>query len=91
MKNAVTSALRNSLRLRLLAGTLFWIAASIIAAGWGLSSLFQRHVEVQFHAELKTYLDQLTAQLTLDGKGQRHGSRRSANSTRNTAGSSVGR
>lgn len=70
MKNAVTSALRNSLRLRLLAGTLFWIAASIIAAGWGLSSLFQRHVEVQFHAELKTYLDQLTAQLTLDGKGQ---------------------
>ncbi|MEF8711712.1 MAG: sensor histidine kinase [Candidatus Accumulibacter propinquus] len=70
MKNAVSSALRNSLRLRLLAGTLFWIAASIIAAGWGLSSLFQRHVEVQFHAELKTYLDQLTAQLTLDSKGQ---------------------
>ena len=70
MKNAVTGTLRNSLRLRLLAGTLFWIAASIIAAGWGLSSLFQRHVEVQFHAELKTYLDQLTAQLTLDSKGQ---------------------
>ncbi len=33
MKNAVTGTLRNSLRLRLLAGTLFWIAISIIAAG----------------------------------------------------------
>ncbi|WP_353850019.1 hypothetical protein [Accumulibacter sp.] len=78
MKNAVSSALRNSLRLRLLAGTLFWIAASIIAAGWGLSSLFQRHVEVQFHAELKTYLDQLTAQLTLDSKGSQPWPSRSA-------------
>jgi signal transduction histidine kinase len=74
MKHVVASTLRNSLRgslrLRLLAGTLFWIAISIIAAGWGLSNLFQRHVEVQFHAELKTHLDQLTAQLTLDDKGQ---------------------
>ncbi|MBK9446323.1 MAG: ATP-binding protein [Betaproteobacteria bacterium] len=61
---------QGSLRLRLLAGTLFWIAASIIAAGWGLGNLFQRHVEIQFHAELKTHLDQLTAQLTLDEKGQ---------------------
>jgi signal transduction histidine kinase len=63
-------ALRGSLRLRLLVGTLFWIAASIIAAGWGLSNLFQRHVETQFHAELKTHLDQLTAQLMLDGNGR---------------------
>ena len=63
-------SLRGSLRLRLLAGTLFWIAASILIAGWGLSNLFQRHVEAQFHAELKTHLDQLTAQLTLDGGGR---------------------
>ncbi|MBL8395836.1 MAG: sensor histidine kinase [Candidatus Accumulibacter sp.] len=63
-------SLRRSLRLRLLAGTLFWIAASIIAAGWGLGNLFQRHVEAQFLAELKTHLDQLTAQLTLDEKGR---------------------
>ena len=60
---------RSSLRIRLLAGTLVWITASIIVAGWGLRSLFQQHVEAQFHAELKTYLDQLTAQLTLNGKG----------------------
>lgn len=63
-------ASHNSLRLRLLAGTLFWIAASIVVAGWGLSNLFQRHVETQFHAELKTHLDQLTAQLMLDDKGR---------------------
>lgn len=71
MKQLVAQgSLRGSLRLRLLIGTLFWIAASIIAAGWGLTSLFQRHVEAQFHAELKTHLDQLTAQLMLDDKGR---------------------
>jgi signal transduction histidine kinase len=60
----------SSLRFRLLAGTLFWIAASIIIAGWGLRDLFHRHVATQFHAELTTHLDQLTAQLTLDAQGQ---------------------
>ena len=69
MKHLASHGLQKSLRLRLFAGTLFWIAASIIAAGWGLGNLFQRHVEAQFHAELKTHLDQLTAQLTLDDKG----------------------
>lgn len=69
MKHLASHGLQKSLRLRLLAGTLFWIAASIIAAGWGLGNLFQRHVEAQFHVELKTHLDQLTAQLTLDDKG----------------------
>lgn len=64
------SALRASLRLRLLVGTLFWIAASVLVAGWGLSSLFRQHVSNQFHAELRTHLDQLTAQLTLDAQGQ---------------------
>lgn len=62
--------LRGSLRLRLLAGTLVWIMASIIVAGWGLSSLFRQHVEQQFYAELKTHLDQLAANLVLDDKGQ---------------------
>lgn len=67
----MTSAtLRSSLRFRLLLGTLFWIAASILVAGWGLGNLFQQHVALQFHAELKTHLDQLTAQLTLDEQGQ---------------------
>lgn len=62
----------SSLRLRLLAGTLVWIAVSIILAGWGLGDLFRSHVQAQFQAELTTHLDQLTAQLTLadDGRAQ---------------------
>lgn len=60
---------RGSLRLRLLSGTLVWIAASIVVAGWGLSNLFHRHVEAQFYAERQTQLDQLTANLTLDARG----------------------
>jgi signal transduction histidine kinase len=63
-------AARGSLRIRLLAGTLFWIAASIAVAAWGLSSLFREHVATQFHAELKTHLNQLTAHLAVDGEEQ---------------------
>ena len=64
------ATLHGSLRFRLLLGTLFWIAATILVAGWGLGNLFRQHVELQFHAELKTHLDQLTAQLALDDQGQ---------------------
>ena len=59
----------SSLRVRLLAGTLVWIVASIAVAGWGLSSLFHRHVAQQFHAELKTHLDQLAAAVVLKADG----------------------
>jgi signal transduction histidine kinase len=62
--------LRNSLRIRLLAGTLVWIVISILVAGWGLGQLFHQHVEAQFDAELKNHLDQLTAQLILDEQNQ---------------------
>ncbi|MDP1531359.1 ATP-binding protein [Rhodoferax sp.] len=62
--------LRRSLRVRLLLGTLFWIAASILVAGWGLGSLFRQHVSDQFHAELTSQLDQLSAQFTLDAQGR---------------------
>ncbi len=60
---------RMSLRLRLLLGTLFWIAASITLTGWGLGELFRQHVSRQFQAELQTHLDQLTAQIDLDEQG----------------------
>lgn len=60
---------RMSLRLRLLLGTLFWIAASITLTGWGLGELFRQHVARQFQTELQTHLDQLTAQLDLDEQG----------------------
>ncbi len=61
---------RASLRIRLLIGTLIWITASILVAGWELGNLFRHHVETQFHAELNTHLDQLTAHLGLDGQGR---------------------
>ena len=38
--------------------------------GWGLGKLFRQHVEAQFHAELRTHLDQLTAHITLDAQGR---------------------
>lgn len=60
---------RSSLRVRLLVGTLVWIAATIVLAGWGLASLFQKHVADQFQSELVVHLDQLTTQLTLDAQG----------------------
>lgn len=59
-----------SLRGRLLFGTLAWIAASLIFAGWGIGRLFQDHVTAQFDAELKIHLDQLTAQFGLDAQGR---------------------
>ena len=62
--------LRGSLRVRLLAGTLFWITASILATGWGLGTLFHQHVAAQFQSELTSQLDQLTAQLAIDGQGK---------------------
>jgi signal transduction histidine kinase len=66
----MVASARGSLRIRLLVGTLFWIAASILVAGWQLGNLFRQHVEAQFHAELNTHLDQLTAHLGLDGQGR---------------------
>lgn len=66
----VLATLRASLRIRLLAGTLIWVAVTILIAGWGLNDLFRRHVEQQFDASLKTHLDLLTAQLALDAGGQ---------------------
>jgi signal transduction histidine kinase len=68
--NTSSIALRGSLRLRLLLGTLVWIAATIIVAGWALGGLFRQHVEMQFHAELNTHLDQLAAHLVLDQAGR---------------------
>jgi signal transduction histidine kinase len=66
----VLTTLRASLRVRLLAGTLIWIIVTLLIADWGLNDLFRRHVEQQFDASLKTHLDQLTAQITLNADGE---------------------
>ncbi|MCW8917592.1 MAG: sensor histidine kinase [Gammaproteobacteria bacterium] len=59
-----------SLRLRLLAGTLVWIVATIAIAGWSLSGLFQQHVAHQLRAGLELHLGQLTANLAIDAQEQ---------------------
>ena len=58
-----------SLRIRLLVGTLIWIAATIAIAGWGLGGLFRQHVAEQFRAGMVVQLDQLTANLAIDQAG----------------------
>ena len=63
-------ALHGSLRLRLLLGTLVWIAATILVTGWALGGLFRQHVAMQFHAELNNHLDQLAVHLLVDQTGQ---------------------
>ena len=64
------SGRRGSLRIRLVVGTLCWISATVVIAGWTLGNLFRDHVAEQFHAELRTHLDQLTANLALDANGR---------------------
>ncbi len=66
---SLSITLRSSLRLRLLLGTLVWIAVSIMVAGWALGGLFRQHVAAQFHAELRTHLDQLAAHLAFEQDG----------------------
>ena len=42
----------HSLRARLLAGALAWIALALALAGWGLRNLFQEHITAQWQAQL---------------------------------------
>lgn len=53
--------LGDSLRLRLLAGTLAWVLAAVLVAGWGLRGLFRDHIAQQLQAQLVLQLDQLSA------------------------------
>ena len=57
------AAATRSLRFRLLAGALVWIACALAVAGVILADLFREHVQRQVEAELETHLDQLTALL----------------------------
>ncbi|MCP5409841.1 MAG: sensor histidine kinase [Chromatiaceae bacterium] len=59
-----------SLRIRLLAGTLVWIVATIAIAGWVLAGLFRQHAAEQFRVGLESQLEQLTANLTIDQTGK---------------------
>lgn len=59
-----------SLRFRLLAGAALWIALALAAAGVGLSTLFRDHVIARFDTELEHHLDQLAANIDVDGDGK---------------------
>ena len=51
----------DSLRLRLLSGTLIWVLLSLLVAGWGLRTLFQEHISQQLQTQLVQQLDRLSA------------------------------
>jgi signal transduction histidine kinase len=53
----------SSLRLRFAVAMLAWIGAGLLVIGISTSALFRRHVEAQFHDELKVHLVEL-AELT---------------------------
>jgi len=60
-----------SLRWRLLAGTLVWVALTLAVAGWGLAALFRDHVRQQWQAQLVLQLDQLSGAIDwVDGRVQ---------------------
>ncbi len=58
-----------SLRTRLLAGALTWIAVTLIVTGLVLTALFRAHAERRFDVELATHLDQLLASLRAASDG----------------------
>lgn len=60
----------SSLRLRLAVAMLAWIAAGLVVIGFSTSALFRRHVEAQFHEELKIHLVELAnlTRLAPDGR-----------------------
>ena len=59
-----------SLRWRLLVTTAMALSLTLIAANWWLSQLFENHVQRQFDALLTVQLEQLSARLEVDEKGQ---------------------
>ena len=63
------AALAGSLRLRLLAGTLAWMALTIGLAAWGLRGLFEEHVRQQLQIQLVAQLDQLSAAVGVGSGG----------------------
>lgn len=65
MSGAPTAAPRQSLRLRLAAAGGVSLAVALVVAFFGLSLIFERHVERRVAAELTLHLDQLIAALNV--------------------------
>lgn len=59
-----------SLRTRLLIGTLLWISIALFITGTALAILFKNHATQQFDQELRTHLTQLVANLNVSDEGK---------------------
>lgn len=62
--------LLNSLRIRLLVGTIAALVVALVLAGFALGGLFKEHVHAQFQTGLTHQLDQLMAKLEFDAAGR---------------------
>lgn len=55
-----------SLRFRMLVGSLIWIVVSVVVAGWALQQLFVQHASQQFRNEMDLHLNQLTGAFSVE-------------------------
>ncbi|MGG4604637.1 ATP-binding protein [Paenalcaligenes sp. Me131] len=55
-----------SLRFRMLVGSLMWIVVSVAVAGWALQQLFVQHASQQFRNEMDLHLNQLTGAFSVE-------------------------
>lgn len=70
LSRALLTAARQSLRARLLLGTVLWISIALVITGTVLTVLFKTHATKQFDQELRTYLIQLVANLDVSTDGK---------------------
>lgn len=69
LSRSIWVAARQSLRARLLMGTLIWISVALVLTGTVLTVLFKTYATKQFDQELRTYLIQLIANLEVTADG----------------------
>lgn len=65
----LTALPRNSIRWRLILAGVATLAGALLAAGWGFSVLFERHVERRVVAELETDIRHIMSGLVIDAHG----------------------
>ena len=61
---------RRSLRFRLLVAAVVSVSAALVIAGISLVVMFERHVERRIGSELETYINQITATVSVTGNGR---------------------
>jgi signal transduction histidine kinase len=61
--------IRRTLTLRLLAGSIAWVAATLLATGVLMAVLFRDYIERRFDAALMDHLEELVAAAELDRQG----------------------